>query len=95
MDHDRGVLIVDHVGLEELLCINGQSVMEDVENSDGRHDERMQHAYARDVVDSVLLPSVKTHRNVDLAFGNRDDFLARKVDCFVESDLDGIASSGE
>jgi peptide deformylase len=93
MDHDRGVLIVDHVGLEELLSINGQSVMEDVENSDGRHAERMQHAYARDVVDSVLLPSVKTHRNVDLAFGNRDDFLARKVDCFVECDLDRTASS--
>ena len=91
MDHDRGVLIVDHVGMEELLSINGQSVMEDVENSDGRHAERMQRAYARDVADSVLLPSVKTHRNVDLAFGSRDDFLARKVDCFAESDLDGTA----
>lgn len=90
MDHDRGVLIVDHVGLEDLLSINGQTLMEDVENSDGRHAERMQRAYARDVSDSVLLPSVRTHRNVDLAFGTRNDFLAKKVDCVVvESDLYG------
>ena len=89
MDHDRGVLIVDHVGLEDLLSINGQTLMEDIENSDGRHANRMQRAYARDVSDSVLLPSVRTHRNVDLAFGSRNDFLAKKVNYGVESEMDG------
>lgn len=71
IDHDKGILIVDHVGLEELLCINGQTLMEDVENSDELHAERMQRAYERVVYDSSLLPSTGT--NVALA---RDDVIA-------------------
>ena len=75
MDHDKGILIVDHVDLEELLSINSQTFMADVENSDGLHTNRMQRAFARDIYDSTLLPS--TGINVDLALGDRDDFLAK------------------
>ena len=61
MDHDRGILIVDHVSLEELLlpCVDGGGKpryynMADIENADGSHSRRMQRAYSRDVVDSSL-----------------------------------------
>ena len=61
MDHDRGILIVDHVSLEELLlpCVDGGGKpryynMADIENADGSHSMRMQRAYSRDVVDSSL-----------------------------------------
>ena len=85
MDHDRGILIVDHVGLDELLSMKDQMFMADVEDSDGLHADRMQRAYAREVYDSLLLPSARTHRNVDLAFGSRNDFFA-KIEV-VESDM--------
>eukprot|EP00985_Skeletonema_marinoi_P008231 scaffold3691_cov79-Skeletonema_marinoi.AAC.2 len=85
MDHDRGILIVDHVGLDELLSMKDQTFMADVEDSDGLHGDRMQRAYAREVYDSLLLPSARSHRNVDLAFGSRNDFFA-KIEV-VESDM--------
>ena len=50
MDHDRGVLIVDHVSSDELLTIDGRALfMAETENSDGLHDRRMQRAYSRAV----------------------------------------------
>jgi peptide deformylase len=90
MDHDKGILITDHVGLDELLSIKGQTLMADVEDSDGLHANRMQQAYAREIYDSTLLPSAKTHRNVDLAFGNTNDFFD-KIEQVVENGdlLDG------
>ena len=60
MDHDRGILIVDHVSLEELLlpsAVDDEKPhynMADIENADGLHSMRMQRAYSRDVVDSSL-----------------------------------------
>ena len=54
MDHDRGVLIVDHVSLDELLVIDGKKFMADVENSDGLHSRRMQQAYSRELSESSL-----------------------------------------
>ena len=60
MDHDRGILIVDHVSLEELLLPSAVDDgkphynMADIENADGSHSMRMQRAYSRDVVDSSL-----------------------------------------
>ena len=56
MDHDRGILIVDHVSLDELLSVNGKPLMADIENADGSHSRRMQRAYSREVVESSLLP---------------------------------------
>ena len=77
MDHDRGVLIVDHVGLDELLSIKGEMLMANVENSDGLHENRMKRAYTRNVYDSLLLPSARTQKNVELAFGNGEDYLSK------------------
>ena len=57
MDHNCGVLIVDHVGLDELLTVDGNDFMASIENSDGMHQARMQRAYSRDVVESTLLLS--------------------------------------
>ena len=57
MDHDRGVLIVDHVSLDELLTIDGNSLMADIENADGSHSRRMQRAYSREVSESSLQTS--------------------------------------
>ncbi|KAL7529967.1 hypothetical protein ACHAWF_003177 [Thalassiosira exigua] len=57
MDHDNGILIVDHVALDELLSINGNMLMADIENADGLHSERMQRAYSRGVSGSILLSS--------------------------------------
>jgi len=57
MDHDRGVLIVDHVSLDELLTIDGNTLMADIENSDGLHSRRMQRAYSREVSESSLQTS--------------------------------------
>ena len=54
MDHDRGVLIVDHVSLDELLVIDGKKFMADIENSDGLHSRRMQQAYSRELSESSL-----------------------------------------
>jgi peptide deformylase len=56
MDHDAGILIVDHVSLDELLCVDGKPIMEDIENANGEHSKRMQCAYSREVVESSLLP---------------------------------------
>ena len=72
MDHDKGILIVDHVDVDELLSINGETLMADVEDADGLHRKRMQRAYVRDIYDSSLLPSTGT--NVDLALLDRDGF---------------------
>ncbi|KAL7535948.1 hypothetical protein ACHAXR_006827 [Thalassiosira sp. AJA248-18] len=68
MDHDRGTLIVDHVSLEE-LGFDGNMFMADIENADGLHPERMQHAYSRELSESVLLPS--DEKMVSLAMENR------------------------
>lgn len=54
MDHDRGVLIVDHVSLDELLVVDGKKFMADIENSDGLHSRRMQQAYSRELSESSL-----------------------------------------
>jgi peptide deformylase len=75
MDHDKGILIVDHVGVDELLSINGETLMANVEDADGLHRKRMQRAYVRDIYDSLLLPSTGT--NVDLALLDRDGFYAK------------------
>ncbi|KAL7459885.1 hypothetical protein ACHAWC_011734 [Mediolabrus comicus] len=72
MDHDKGILIVDHVDADELLSIDGETLMADVEDADGLHRKRMQRAYVRDIYDSSLLPSTGT--NVDLALLDRDGF---------------------
>jgi len=56
MDHDRGILIVDHVSLDELPSVDGKPLMADIENADGSHPMRMQRAYSREVVESSLLP---------------------------------------
>lgn len=82
MDHDKGILIVDHVDVDELLSIKGETLMADVEDADGQHRKRMQRAYVRDIYDSSLLPSTGT--NVDLALLDRDGFYA-KIESF-ESD---------
>lgn len=82
MDHDKGILIVDHVDVDELLSIKGEILMADVEDADGQHRKRMQRAYVRDIYDSSLLPSTGT--NVDLALLDRDGFYA-KIESF-ESD---------
>jgi peptide deformylase len=44
MDHDRGVLIVDHVSLAELLSINDDDFMASIEDADGLHEARIQRA---------------------------------------------------
>ena len=43
LDHDRGILVLDHIGLEEME----NDVMRDIE-AEG-HNSRMLLAYARDV----------------------------------------------
>ena len=88
MDHDKGILITDHVGLDELLSIRDQTLMADVEDSDGLHANRMQRAYAREIDDSLLLPSTRTHKNVDLAFGNTEDLFAKIEQVESDGDLD-------
>jgi peptide deformylase len=75
MDHDRGVLITDHVPLDELLSIDGNHFMADVEDSDGLHSERMKTAYSRYVSESSLLPS--SQRMVALATEDRFGFHGR------------------
>lgn len=75
MDHDRGVLITDHVPLDELLSIDGNHFMADVEDSDGLHSERMKAAYSRYVSESSLLPS--SQRMVALATEDRFGFHRR------------------
>jgi peptide deformylase len=58
MDHDRGVLIVDHVSSDELLTIDGRAFMAEIENSDGLHYRRMQRAYSRAMSKSSLQTSL-------------------------------------
>ncbi|KAL7504596.1 hypothetical protein ACHAXN_002209 [Cyclotella atomus] len=75
MDHDRGVLIVDHVSLAELLSINDDDFMARIENADGLHEMRIRRAYERYVSDSVLLsPTVK---DLPLAFESYHDIQSR------------------
>ncbi|KAL7488600.1 LOW QUALITY PROTEIN: hypothetical protein ACHAW6_014260 [Cyclotella cf. meneghiniana] len=78
MDHDRGVLIVDHVGLSELLSVGDDMFMANIENSDGLHESRMQRAYARDISESVLLPTAK--KGAPLAVERNDDLRSRIVE---------------
>ncbi|KAL3808220.1 hypothetical protein ACHAXA_006323 [Cyclostephanos tholiformis] len=54
--HDRGILIVDHVTLDELLSVDEKPIMAEIENRDGLHARRMQQAYSREVTESSLLP---------------------------------------
>ncbi|KAL9185153.1 hypothetical protein ACHAXT_002930 [Thalassiosira profunda] len=70
MDHDRGVLIVDHVPTDELL-----PGMADVENADRLHQNRMQVAYSREVSDSSLLPS--DAKMVQLAMEDKAGFRSK------------------
>jgi peptide deformylase len=74
MDHDRGVLIVDHVDLSELLTVGDDMLMADVENADGLHSARMKRAYLRNVRESALLLSSK---NVPLAYESREGFQSK------------------
>jgi hypothetical protein len=48
LDHDRGILITDHVSLDELL----DPVMRDLER--GGHEERMQVAYDREIYEPSI-----------------------------------------
>jgi len=75
MDHDRGVLITDHVPLDELLSIEGNNVMASIEDCDGLHSERMKAAYSRYVSESSLLPS--NQRMIALATEDRLGFHNR------------------
>ena len=75
MDHDRGVLITDHVPLDELLAIDGNNFMAEIEDCDGLHSERMKDAYSRYVSESSLLPS--NQRMVALATEDRFGFHNR------------------
>lgn len=56
MDHDRGVLIVDHVGLEEL-----PNFISKIEDADKMHQARIDRAYQRYVSESTLLPSKENY----------------------------------
>ena len=75
MQHDRGILIVDHVSLDELLSVNGNPFMAEIENADGLHSDRMQYAYSRDVSESSLLPV--DENMVALAMEDRLKYHAR------------------
>ena len=75
MDHDRGVLIVDHVGLNELLSVGGDNFMASIENADGLHETRIQRAYERYLSDSVLLP--RDEKVVPLAYESYNDIQSR------------------
>jgi peptide deformylase len=75
MDHDRGILIVDHVSLDELLSVNRKPLMADIENADGSHARRMQRAYSREVIESSLLP--KGQAMVSLSMEDNMGFHAR------------------
>ena len=75
MDHDRGVLITDHVPLDELLAIDGNNFMAEIEDSDGKHSKRMEASYSRYVSESSLLPS--NQRMVALATEDRFGFHNR------------------
>ena len=57
MDHDNGILIVDHVSLDDLLSIDGVPFMAQIEDADGLHTKRMQRAYAREMSESTLISS--------------------------------------
>lgn len=75
MDHNNGILIVDHVSLDELLSIDGIPIMADIENANGEHSRRMQRAYSREVVESSLLP--KGSKMISLAMDNKIGYHAR------------------
>lgn len=75
MDHDRGILIVDHVPLDELLSTDGSTFMADIEDADGLHLGRMQRAYSRYVSESSLLP--RNQNMVSLAMDNRLGYHSR------------------
>lgn len=77
MDHDNGILIVDHVSLDELLSVDGKPVMADVESSNGKHSRRMQSAYSREVVESSLLPKGKPM--ISLAMDDKMGYHARVI----------------
>ena len=75
MDHDAGILIVDHVSLDELLYVDGKPVMADIENANGIHSRLMQRAYSREVVESSLLP--KGNKMISLAMDDKMGYHAR------------------
>jgi len=76
MDHDKGILIVDHVALDDLLAVDGTPFMAQIEDADGLHArQRMQRAYAREVSDSTLIPS--DEKFVQLAMEDSSGYHAR------------------
>ena len=101
MDHDRGVLITDHVPLDELLSIDGNNFMAAVEDCDGLHSERMKVAYSRYVSESSLLPSNKRmvalatedrygfHNRVHRMDGNMQPRLIEPANAMEEGERDG------
>ena len=87
MDHDRGVLIVDHVALNELLSVGGDDFMASIENADGLHEARIQRAYERYLSDSVLLPP--NEKVVPLAYESYHDLQSRvtEFDCTFRTSM--------
>ena len=87
MDHDRGVLIVDHVSLDELLSAGGDDFMARIENSDGLHGSRMQRAFERYVSESTLLPP--REKLVPLAYESNDGLQSKvfEVDYYYNFEL--------
>lgn len=75
IDHDRGILIVDHVSLDELLSIDGIPIMADIENANGIHSRQMQRAYSLEVVEISLLPKGK--QMIPLAIDDNMGYHAR------------------
>ncbi|KAL3793049.1 hypothetical protein HJC23_003057 [Cyclotella cryptica] len=88
MDHDRGVLIIDHVGLSELLYVGEDMFMANIENADGLHESRMESAYTRDISKSILLPT--SENAVSLAVENSGCMRSRVTEidysCEVTTD---------
>ena len=90
MQHDRGILIVDHASLDELLSVNGNPFMAEIENADGLHSSRMQYAYSRGVSESSLLPA--DENMVSLAMEDRLGYHTR-VHHLVEHNQPWFAQS--
>jgi len=109
MDHDRGVLIVDHVPLGELLWRDDRdggtdvvTFVADVENSDGLHDERMRRAYERYVAEpSSMFGSARDFGRDNGSYGGSnsdsdsddDDGNVNDSDSESESDIDSESDS--
>ena len=88
MDHNRGVIIADHISLNELLLTfdlkSKQQLlsllsfdMANIENADGLHPKRMERAYLQYSRDSALLPP--NDRYLTLAMEDKRGYGKRVV----------------